>query len=353
MNNRRMRIWIALMTGLALAAMLLLVSSAAAGPSPPETSVTQPQAASSNGAWSSGWQPIAPDTTQTFHHNLGGDPDDYAVEVWFRDTDAGGLGINRLAYGGAEANGTWFGAFWERLTTNTVDVYRFPNDQTADEVLVRVWVAPPPTTGFHDSGWQDIAAGTTVTFTHNVAITAADLTVGLWFSGTNRGIHHHGFGGLAVDVAQELWGAHWHNLTDHTVQVTRLQDDTDVEQVRVIVVQGDAPDYDSLVDLGGWQSIAQDQGHTFTHNLGWNPSLLLVRAECYDPVSAGINLVWAGGSVQSWGPNPGGKGAHIYGLTANTVTIHRWRFDDVCPQVRVRIWKRSVQVYLPLVLSNY
>ena len=40
-------------------------------------------------------------------------------------------------------------------------------------------------------------------------------------------------------------------------------------------------------------------------------------------------------------------------LTRNTVEVFRQANDDVCPQVRVRIWKREFKVYLPLVLKGY
>jgi hypothetical protein len=96
----------------------------------------------SSASWSSGWASINQGQTLTFNHNLGSDPDDYAVELWFQDTDASGVGINRRNYGGVEANGNWFGAYWEKLTSTTIDVHRHANDLMADQVLVRVWVVP-------------------------------------------------------------------------------------------------------------------------------------------------------------------------------------------------------------------
>jgi hypothetical protein len=67
----------------------------------------------------------------TLTHNLGGDPMDYAVELWFLDTD-NVLGVNRRNYGGLEANGQWLGAHGEPLTSTTINVYRQPNDNSAD-----------------------------------------------------------------------------------------------------------------------------------------------------------------------------------------------------------------------------
>jgi hypothetical protein len=307
-------------------------------------------------AWSSNWALINQNETLTFTHNLGGDPDDYAVELWFLDTD-GGLGINRRYYGGSEEGGSWYGAHWQNLTTNTIQVHRQPQDTVADRVRIRVWTPLTPTTGYYASPWTDINTGQTITLTHGLGITNTDLTVGLWFSGTTRGTHNYGYGGLAVDPdppthTGRMLGTHWHNLTDNTVQVTRHPDDTDVEQVRVVVVHGDPPDYDSLEDLGGWQSIAAGDTFTFTHSLNWDPNMLLVRGECYSSAvgNPGIHQWFAGGN-HDW--FVGWQGTNLQNLTSNTVTVVRRADDQVCRQVRVRIWKRSVQVYLPLILNNY
>jgi hypothetical protein len=359
MNDRRTLIRVPALAAAIVVALLLLAGTYSVLASPAPSAVSDlPGDSTSADTWSSGWVPINQGQTRTFNHALGGDPDDYAVEVWFKDLFIGpqALGINRRGYGSLELGGNWAGAYWEKLTSNTIDVHRNANDLAADEVLVRVWVVPPasPPTGY-DSGWRNIAAGATVTFTHGLNTTATDLMMGLWFSGTARGIHHHGFGGLTVDPDPPthtgiLIGAHWHDLTDNMVQITRLPGDIDVEQVRVIVVHSDPPDYDSLVAEGDWKPIGVGSEYTFTHNLNWPPSMMLVRGECYDHVGDNINLVWAGGNIKTWPPMAGFKGADVQHLTANTVRIHRWPDDDICPRARVRIWKRPIpMLYLPLV----
>jgi len=47
------------------------------------------------------------------------------------------------------------------------------------------------------------------------------------------------------------------------------------------------------------------------------------------------------------------RGANVQNLDTNTVHVFRWPGDDICPQARVRIWKRVRQIYLPLVLQNH
>lgn len=311
----------------------------------PSAGLAPPTAASSVVAWSSGWVSIARGACSVFNHNLGGDPDDYVVESWFLDTDDG-WGINRRYYGGLEVGGEWGGVYWQKLTANTIEVCRHDNDDAADWTHIRIWI--PVTTLDYDSGWGNINPGQTLTFTHGLGITATELTVGLWFSGTARGVHHYGYGGLAVDGAHQMQGAHWHDLTDGAIQVTRHPQDTDVEQVRVIVLRGAPPDYDSLVVLGGRQPIAAGATYTFTHGLNWNPNMLLVRGECYSSTLGGINQWFAGGNHDGLS---GGQwqGMNLQNLTSTTVEAFRWPQDRTCPQVRVRVWKRDVQAHLPSV----
>jgi hypothetical protein len=350
-SKRRISVWIAVVAGLALAAGLLVVSSAAANPASPETPLTPARAAQAGTMWSSGWAPINPGQTLSFNHNLGGDPDDYVVELMFLDTDPGGFGINRRNFGGMEVNGDWSGAHWQKLTANTVEVYRQPDDTVADRIRVSVGVAPAAPD--YDSGWLDINPGQTLTVSHNLAITATDLTVSLWFSGTARGIHQFGYGGLAVDGPHKMLGAHWQNLTSNTVQVIRHPDDTDVEQVRVVVVHGDPPAYDSLQALGGWQNVAPGAVFVIDHNLHWDPTMMLVRGECYDESGLrGIHQLFAGGN-HDWLNGGQFQGANLQNLTRDTVAAFRWGQDEFCSQVRVRIWKRGIKAYLPLVMRNH
>lgn len=327
-------------------ALLLLVgvyTVIAASPAEPD-----PDLSSISGsaiAWSSPWTLINQGETLTFTHNLGGDPNTYTVELWFLDTD-GGRGINRCYYGGLEDSGNWYGAHWQNLTANTIQVYRQPNDTVADRVRVRVWI--PDATPDYDSGWRNLATGATY-FYHGLTVTPTDLSVAVWFSGTLHGIHHFSYGGLTDGTFQR--GAYWW-MTGNAVVVYRRPDDANVEQARVVVVHGAPPDYDSLVALGGWQPITPSVPFTFTHNLNWNPNMLLVRGECRDSAvgAAEFHQMWAGGDEWAGGLF---RGAHLQNLTANSIQFVRQANDVECDQARVVIYRRSVQVYLPIVLKSY
>jgi hypothetical protein len=130
--------------------------------------------------------------------------------------------------------------------------------------------------------------------------------------------------------------------------VFRHPSDNLVEQVRVTVVKADPPSYDSLVDLGGWQDIAAGDSYTFTHDLYWDPTMMLVRAECSSTM-AGISHLLAG-SEHHWAL--GWQGAHVQNSTTTTVSAVRQPNDPVCPQMRVRIWKRLLRIRLPLVVRH-
>jgi len=342
--NKRIYIWISVVASLALATVFLLAVGAAARPLMPVTPATQPHAVAASSSWNSGWVTVSAHTCQVFNHNLGTAPEDYALSLLFWDTD-GNLGLNRRNYGGLEYGGNWYGVYWEHLTANTISICRLANDNGADKINIRLWV--PDSTPDYDSGWTDIAAGGTVSFSHNLGITATELSVSLWFSGTSKGIHHYGYGGLSVDAPPTLRGAYWHNLTTNTVQVSRRVGDTDIEQVRVVVVHSDPPDYDS-----GWQPISAGTVITLNHNLNQSPVSMLMRAECYSSTigGPGIHQWFSGGDYSSFG---GWQGTNMQNLTANTVQIVRRADDLACPLVRVRIWVPEHKIYLPLVLNNY
>jgi len=350
MSDKRVQIWIAVVAGLVLVVLLLLASSAAA--SLPEPGLALPDHTTPNtgasriaqaaSGWSSDWITVTPGTVVTLTHDLGGDPDDYAVELWFMDTDAGGYGINARAYGSLEAGWNYYGATWLNLTSNTIQVARSPDDVFADQVHVRVWVPDPLPE--YCSDWTPIAQGQTLVFTHSLGGNVDDYTVGLAFSSTLRGINHFAYGGLEVNGGV-YHGAYWSSVNTSTASVFRYSHDLTASQVRVCVTCPDPPDYDS-----GWVTVTQGTVRTFTHDLGMNPNLYRVRMNARSDSSAmGINSMCAGGVNDMGQP----RGVNWENSITNTINVFRRSQDEHADQVRVRIWVRGHRVYLPLVLSNY
>jgi hypothetical protein len=341
--NGRMQVLLTVV-GLALAALLILAGSAVADnlDSPPNFHVEDAAALQSGSHWSSGWVDIAADTATTFTHDLGGDPDDYAVELWFRDTDPGGKGINNWGFGGLEAGSSFYGAYWQKLTDTTIEVVRHREDVFADQVRVRVWFPDPPA---WDSGWVPIAPITYETLTHNLGGNVDDYVVGLWFRDTAAdgiGINARCYGGLQ-DMYVQMHGAYWDRLTDTTIRVWRYYEDGWADEVRVRIFVPDPPDWDS-----GWVSFNPGTAETFTHSLGGNPNLYLIRgwqkASFY-----GINHQHVGGFEDRY---YGFRGTNWENLTDTTVNVLRHPDDFMADQVRFRIWVRDFRVYLPLVLKG-
>ncbi len=341
--SKRMQILV--MVGALVLVIVLLFAGSAVADNPDVPPDVSPGATfRSNLHWSSGWVDIAPDTVQTFTHDLGGDPDDYAVELWFRDTDASGKGINSWGMGGFEAGVNFRGGHWQNLTDTTIQVVRRRDDIFADQVRVRVWFPDPPE---WDSGWVDIAPGTLERWIHDVGGDVEDYTVGLWFKDTTpegAGVNVQGYGGL--EAGGHLYGAAWQNLTDTTIDVWRYEDDDWADQVRARIFVPDPPDWDS-----GWVDIAAGEVKSLTHSLGGDPGLYLVRGWQKDTsgVGIGINHLFAGG-YESAGDF---FGTSWENLTGTMINVSRRSGDYVADQVRFRIWLREHKVLLPLVLKGY
>ena len=342
--NERMHVRIAV-GFLALAALLILAGSAVAGNTagPPDF-YPKDAAFQSASFWSSGWVDIATDTATTFPHNLGGDPDDYAVELWFRDTDPGGKGINSWGIGGFEAGGNFRGAYWQNLTDTTIEVFRHGDDVFADQVRVSVWIADPPA---WDSGWVDIAIDELKSLTHPVGEDVDDYVVGLWFKDTTpggAGINTRCYGGLEADGQRR--GAAWQSLTDATIDVWRYPNDDWADQVRVRIFVPEPPDWDS-----GLMDVITDTAKTFTHGVGGNPGLYLVRGWQKDTSEGGISINhrFVGGL------EAGGNffGTSWESLTDTAINVFRRPNDYAADQVRFRIWMREYKVFLPIVLKAH
>jgi len=334
---------------LAVLAGLFLAQSTVAS-QPPEsmvakTEVGAAQMAAAASGWSSGWVAINQSETITLPHNLGGDVDDYAVELWFRDTDEGGIGINTFAYGGFENAGVWQGAHWSNLTDATINVHRFTNDETADRIRLRIWIPDAPD---HDSDWQPMAQGGALTLTHSLGGDSEDYTTNLWFKTPHvYGINNRYFG--SVEIGGEGHGAHWQELNDTTIKVIRWANDTVATDIRVRIIKNPpATIYDS-----GWLDIAAGDLITLTHDVGLNIGASRVGLQWRDtsepPASFGQNMLWAGGE------EVGDQffGGHWQNLNNSTIEVYRQPDGSRPAEVRVRIWSPEHKVYLPLVARNY
>ena len=74
----------------------------------------------------------------TINHNLGGNTDNYVVDVCFYDYETG---PNKQYFGGAyfPSQDVYLGASWFGLTDQRIQIKRTQDDITSDMVRVRIW----------------------------------------------------------------------------------------------------------------------------------------------------------------------------------------------------------------------
>jgi hypothetical protein len=88
--------------------------------------------------WNSGWVSVSPAEVKTLTHNVGGDPDDYFVDMQCRSPT---WGITNRGLGGDEQSAfTAHGATYSALTSSSVKVFRFGDDSHCSEVRTRIWL---------------------------------------------------------------------------------------------------------------------------------------------------------------------------------------------------------------------
>ena len=76
--------------------------------------------------------------------------------------------------------------------------------------------------------------------------------------------------------------------------------------------------------------------------------MLLARGECRSP-ALGVHQFYAGGNRHAL---TGWQGSAMQQLKPNSVQVARLLNDGTCPEIRVRIWRRSASAFLPAVQRN-
>jgi hypothetical protein len=92
--------------------------------------------------YDSNWKTLDPGKMKSFPHNLGGDSDDYVLDLQFFDLNF--VGTHQLYWGGnttVKHDGTYVeeGAYWHNLNKTNVKVTREADDWNAKKVRVRIW----------------------------------------------------------------------------------------------------------------------------------------------------------------------------------------------------------------------
>jgi hypothetical protein len=91
-------------------------------------------------AYDSGWTAIAQDELLTLTHNIGGNVDNYVVDMMFASNGTiHNRGFGQYAYFIDETE-YLKGAYWTGLTANTIQVKRREDDSGVNRVRIRIWV---------------------------------------------------------------------------------------------------------------------------------------------------------------------------------------------------------------------
>jgi hypothetical protein len=92
-------------------------------------------------AYDSGWVSVGQGDSVVLTHSLGGDPDNYVVDLNFKS----GTNQNVQSFGGAYFDGSFQandGAYWDDLNNSTITVNRLSEDWSAGQCRIRIWVYP-------------------------------------------------------------------------------------------------------------------------------------------------------------------------------------------------------------------
>ena len=136
--------------------------------------------------------PLAGGPPITVTHNLGGDPDDYIVDVLYQSS-AGS--IHQRYYGGIDFGATAFegmtnnemqSLYWFGLTDTEVQIFRRGDDEYINTARVRIFDRPAPS---YDSGWSNILAGQVKTYNFDIGGRAEDYVVDLQFRSDTGSVH--------------------------------------------------------------------------------------------------------------------------------------------------------------------
>jgi len=221
--------------------------------------------------YDSGWFSLSPGGQRTLTHSLGGNSDDYVVDLQFKDSL---FSINNRYYGGRMCYDTFSvytryrGAYWYALNNSQIKVYRSGDDAMAEQVRVRLWLAPGAD---FDSGWKTMPAPSTWNFNPGLS-NEDDCVVYLEFKNSSGGgIHHMEYGGDKwwdnSDVLH-IYGAYWDNLSPTSIHVNRQQNDTLVEQIRVRIWKNNPFPVPRYAWKDDWRSYEHGMPTVRTHALG-------------------------------------------------------------------------------------
>jgi hypothetical protein len=286
--------------------------------------------------YDSGWFNLSPGASQTLTHNLGGNADDYVVDLQFKDSV---FSINNRYYGGRKCYDAlsvytrYRGAYWYALNNSQITVYRSGDDAMADQVRVRLWLAP---SADMDSGWQTISAGGYKIFNPWLN-NADDCVVYLEFKNSSGGVHHTDYGGDKwwnnSDVLY-LYGAYWDNLSPTNIKINRQQNDTLVEQFRVRIWRNDPTPVPRYAWKDDWISYEPVVPTVRTHGLGGDVNDYVLDMRFQASALFFKNHRFYGSIYGKYEKS----GAYYQNLNSSSLEVVRELNDGNASQIMLRLW---------------
>ncbi len=295
-------------------------------------------------AYVSEWQPVPKDSNYEFTHDIGGNPDDYLVDLEYKSGNSS-IGINHIYYGGARLSSNsprtfpalgspndLVGAYWDHLTNSTINVHRNPQDQSADWVRVRIWNFWKPRPANYDSGWFNVSPGATPK-DFDLASSGGSVSnylVDLQFKNSAGTIHQHYYGSNQLRPSGNQVGAYWDKLTDNSIEIVRAAQDASVVQARLQIWIMPKPDVDTTLTL------APGNQTDYGHNLAGSVNNYLIDLE-YSAPEYGVNQAAYGGFDTIDNKQ---VGVYWNTLTNSSIQIHR-RVDDIyaATEIHLRMWR--------------
>ncbi len=189
----------------------------------------------------SGWIPISHSIIPlTLNHTIGGNPDDYVVDMQFEDLTLATIeGVHQKHYGWTfhsvgSPSRIWSGAAWSNLDQFSMDVIRGSEDQNAGKVRVRIWKNPRPD---YDSTWKFLNLGKEEDFDHNLEGNPDNYVLDMQFNDMDYyGVNQNFYGGMTTyqdSIYPTQEGSYWFGLNNSSVKVLREANDSFADQVRV------------------------------------------------------------------------------------------------------------------------
>lgn len=292
--------------------------------------------------YDSGWTDIGAGADKIFTHNLGGNPDDYLVDLQAYNP----IGGVHEYYLGSDSSYSFghkdtLGYYWYNLNAASISVKRYNEDFSAVQVRVRIWVVPDAD---YDSGWKPIETTKELSLDHNLKGNPDDYVVDIQFNNLGGlGINNckYGMDTFFKDgVAITTQGAAWQKLTSNAIEVFRAENDINAFRVRVRIWRVTNSNYDS-----GWQKISKGTSVNLPHDLGgpWND--FIVDLQFKHNGQFGVHQISYGGDEVFFGDTYTQFGAWLDTLNNHQMNIQRGADDTNVDEVKVRIWANPEPKY--------